>query len=226
MNAEQQQYLQSQGYPSGMARALHAQKQFFPVSFWILDNGSAMLVADAHLLRGQYQDVQGATRWEELRDCVAYHADLSARFGFPTRYALLNQPSSSTNMTLPQYFSIHQSAGNLAHEQQVLRQVMTTAVPAGPTPLTAQLRILREHLVSLAPQLRARNQRAPIVICTQGLPTTSNDNQPAVPEFIQTLQSLEQLPVSIVLRICSDDEKAFEFYNGLDAHIQLPMDVL
>jgi len=228
LSPEQQHFLLQQGVPSGMARALQSQKQQFAVSFWLLDNGSAMQVRDAHLLGRDQDDVRGVTRWEELRDCVAYHADFAARFGLPTRYALLNKPATaSSNVSIPQFFSMHQS-GNLPLEQQILRHVLDTAVPQGPTPLTTQLRILREHLQSIAPQLAARRQWAAIVIATQGLPTNdSGAKSPAiVQEFVQTLRSLESLPVCIVLRMCTDDEKTFDFYNGLDAQIQLPVDVL
>jgi len=226
---EQRQYLEAQGFPTGMMRALNAQRQCFPVSFWILDNSSSMRFKDAHILRGNYRDVRGVTRWEELLDCLAYHADLSARLGLPTRYALLNKPVSQ----LPQYFSIHQM-GNLPQEQHTLQQILRTTgnaqeiVVAGPTPLTTQLRILREHLVTIAPQLRARRQTATVVLATQGLPTNERGETShlVVQEFVDLLRSLEALPVWIVLRMCTDDDRAFDFYNGLDAQIQLPFDVL
>ena len=228
---EQRQYLEAQGFPTGMLRALNAQRQLFPVSFWILDNSSRMLVRDAHILRGNYRDVRGVTRWEELLDCLAYHADLSARLGLPTRYALLNQPAAAAQ--LPQYFSIHQT-GNLSQEQHILQQILRTTgntqeiVVAGPTPLTTQLRILREHLVTIAPQLRAQRQTATVVLATQGLPTNERGETShlVVQEFVDVLRSLEALPVWIVLRMCTDDDRAFDFYNGLDAQIQLPFDVL
>ena len=116
-----------------------------------------------------------------------------------------------------------------------MRRVMEQTVPAGPSPLTAQLQLLRQHLCTMAPQLVARRQTASIVVATQGWPTTTDQNahggvssSPAlVQEFVQTLRSFESLPVSVVIRLCTDEERAFDFYNGLDAaHLHWPFDVL
>ena len=242
LTPEQQQYLLQQGVPTGMARDLDRRQQQNngALYFWILDNGGAMLVRDAHLVREQYRNLPGVTRWEELVDTVAYHADFAARFHMPTRYALLNAPSShnQNHSSLPQYWSIHATAAAgtttttttslLAQEQQIMRRVMEQTVPAGPSPLTAQLQLLRQHLCAIAPQLRAQRQTASIVVATQGLPTDEHGvSSPAiVQEFVQTLRSLENLPVTVVIRMCTDEERAFEFYNGLDAHIRLPLDVM
>jgi hypothetical protein len=220
---DQLQYLQSQGYSSGMIQAFLKQKASFPTRIWILDNSAAMNVRDAHIVRGNFQNVD-ATRWEELQDCVAYHADLAARFGLATRYALLNRPSLNVG---PQYFSLHQT-GNVVHEQTVLNQVLTRTQPNGPTPITAQLNILRDFVCTSAPELRARNQLIPIVLATQGLPTdeAGQTSPHVIQQFVQTLQSFEQLPVWFVFRMCTDDEKTFEFYNSLDAKLDIGCDVL
>jgi hypothetical protein len=222
MTQEQLQYLQCQGFPMGMIRALQVQKDFFPVRIWMLDNSSYMNVRDAHILRGNYENLDHVTRWEELQDCVAYHADLAFRFSMPSRYALLNNPKVG-----PQYFSLAQT-GNLQQEQQILKNVMSQTVPNGPTPLTTQLRILREYIVSIAPQLRAKQQTVPIIIATQGLPTNDagESSYQVLDEFVQMLRSYEPFPVCFVLRLCTDDEKAFDFYNSLDLQLDLQLDVL
>lgn len=222
----QLQFLQSQGFPSGMIRDLSSQQKQHPVRIWIIDNSIFMNVRDAHVLRGNYQNTD-ATRWEELQDCVAYHADFAARFALPIRFALLNQP---TTASLPQYFGLMQSSGNVAQEQATLHRVMTHTQPNGPTPLTKQLLLLRDYIVSMAPQLRAQNQKVPIIVATQGLPTddASQSSPQVLREFIAALRSFERLPVWIVMRMCTDDEKAFHFYNSLDADqlVNLPIDVL
>jgi hypothetical protein len=214
---EQVQYLKSQGFSMGMIRALYAQKQSFPLRVWILDNSSTMAVRDSHLLRGGGTD--HVTRWEELKDCVAFHADLAARFLLPTRFALLNAPSNG----LPQYFSVAQVPGNLANEQQILQSVLSQAIPNGPSPLTVQLQILYNYIVSIASDLRAKQQTVPIIITTQGLPTnnTGESSVAVVQEFVQCLMALQAQPVSLVLRLCTDDDKAMDFYNSLDSKVQL-----
>lgn len=218
------QFLQKQGFPSGMIRFIHSQKPAFPLRVWIIDNSLYMSVKDAHIIRGNYQNLD-ATRWEELQDCVAYHAQFAAMFALPVRFALVNDPHIPG---VPQYFSLNQ-AGNLALEQQTLQHVMTTTKPNGPTLLTNQLLILRDYIASIAPRLRANNQTVSVIIATQGLPTDeANASSPSVlRDFIAALQNLETLPVWVVLRLCTDDEKAFEFFNSIDAELDLPFtDVL
>jgi hypothetical protein len=222
MSPEQLQYLQNQGFSTGMIRAFHIQKESFPLRVWILDNSAAMSVRDAHIVRVNHQQtIDNVTRWDELKDCLFFHTDLTARFLLPTRFALLNAPQSG----LPQYFSLAQ-AGNLMQEQQIVQKILTHAFPNGATPISAQLQILHGYITSIAPQLFSKQHTVPIVVTTQGLPTsaTGETSSDVINGFFRILESFEQLPVSIVLRLCTDDEKAIDFYNSMDK--RLKVDVL
>lgn len=76
-------------------------------------------------------------------------------------------------------------------------------------------------------QLRREGRTISIIITTDGLPSTeANENELHIPEFIQALQAFQNLPVSIVIRLCTDDEKVFDFYNSLDKKINNNIDVL
>jgi hypothetical protein len=219
MNPDQIQYLKSQGFSMGMIRAFHSQKESFPLRVWILDNSSAMSVRDAHIVRGnQLQSINNVTRWEELKDCLFFHTELTARFLLPTRFSLLNAPQQG----LPQYFSLAQS-GNLIEEKQIVQNVLTHVIPNGPTPIAAQLQILHAYVSSIASQLKARRHIVPIVITTQGLPTNAIGETSTfiINEFFQMLHSFESLPVSMALRLCTDDEKAIDFYNSVDKRLKL-----
>lgn len=218
----QLKYLDDQGFPVGMIHSLQVQKECFPVRIWILDNSSLMKVQDAHILRGNCERVDHVTRWEELKDCVAYHADLAARFSMPSRYGLLNDPKVG-----PQYLSLMQG-GNVQQEMQILMHVMAQTVPNGPTPLTTQLRIVRDFIVSISPQLMTRHQTIPIIIATQGLPTNEVgiSSSQIQNDFVIMLRSFEAFPVCFVVRLCTDDEQAILFYNSLDAQLHLSFDVL
>jgi hypothetical protein len=222
ISSEHVQFLKNEGFTMGMIKALNIQRQSFPLRVWILDNSSAMTAHDAKvLLRGNYGNMDNVSRWEELKDCVKFHANVAARLLLPTRFALLNAPQHG----LPQYFSLAQG-GNVGQEQQIIQSILTHVVPNGPSPLTEQLQILYSYIASIAPQLRTKHQTVPIVLTTQGLPTNaaSETSSYVIQEFVQSLRSFETLPVSIVLRLCTDDEKVIDFYNSLDR--QLKLDVL
>ena len=67
-----------------------------------------------------------------------------------------------------------------------------------------------------------------IVLATDGLPTDRDgyigDDVDA--EFLSALKSLEGLPVWLVIRLCTDEEKVTKFYNDLDGKLDLNLEVL
>ncbi len=62
-------------------------------------------------------------------------------------------------------------------------------------------------------------QKVAIVIATDGLPNVRHS-------FVEALRSLEGLPVWIVIRLCTDDDKVVEYYNNLDSQLELSLEVL
>ena len=111
-------------------------------------------------------------------------------------------------------------------ELQHMDQYLQNTFPRGATPLTRHLVHIRQAIASMVPQIQG-NRRICLVIMTDGLPSSEhNEQQLQVPEFMQALRSFENLPVWIVVRLCTDDEKVFDFYNTLDAQVNLPYDVL
>ena len=234
------QYLQAQGFPHGLIQALGQLSATCPLRVWILDNSAAMQTVDAHILQPDYTQVS-VTRWQELVDCVLYHADLARRMHWPTRFALLhaNAGAGTSGGTTPvqQHFALHQphtGGQTVAPDQefQILRRELLRVVPQGPADVLTQLRLLRDYLTSIAAQLQHRQPppRIPIVIVTQGLLTDAHGQKgPHLGQaLIQMLQSFVHLPVSFVLRLVTDDEPAFEFYNALDARLPstVSLDVL
>jgi len=69
-----------------------------------------------------------------------------------------------------------------------------------------------------------------LVIATDGAPTPTNSGRPtaaAAAAALQELRSLTaELPVRLVVRLCTDEETAVSFWNEADAEVELPLDVL
>lgn len=67
-------------------------------------------------------------------------------------------------------------------------------------------------------QLRSNGQKACVVIFTDG---ESSDGDVA-----QAMRPLKDLPVYVVLRLCTDDDRVVQYWNGIDSQLELDMDVL
>merc|ERR1719203_1624395 len=80
----------------------------------------------------------------------------------------------------------------------------------------------------MAPALTSQGKRVAIILATDGLPSDDRGmgGEREKREFVETLRSLEGLPVWIVVRLCTDDDDVVEFYNELDAQLELSIEVL
>ena len=67
-----------------------------------------------------------------------------------------------------------------------------------------------------------------IILATDGLPTDSRGYGGAAIQqrFLEALHGLEGLPVWVVVRLCTDEEKVVEYYNDFDGQLELSMEVL
>ena len=228
---EQEKELVSQGFTAGLAKSLSDNKTNFPLRIWILDNSGSMQVADGHRLvrtnnQSHHLRIVDSTRWEELKDCAQYHIQMAALLEAPTTFRLLNNPGASVG---PGQFDIAQMGRDMIQaEVSSAIQVMTKARPSGVTPLTHHIREIHETITAMQSTLDEEGKRVVVVIATDGLPTDNHGNgsQYAKDEFEESLRALEGLPVWIVIRLCTDEEEVVNFYNELDAILELNLDVL
>merc|ERR1711972_962068 len=69
-----------------------------------------------------------------------------------------------------------------------------------------------------------------LTIVTDGLPTSphSGDSDPADKrQMMETLRSLcANLPIQLVIRLCTDEEQTISFYSSIDEELELPLDIL
>jgi hypothetical protein len=67
-----------------------------------------------------------------------------------------------------------------------------------------------------------------VVLATDGLPTDEfgGSSPEAAREFVQILRSLQNFPIWLVVRLCTDDVETRHFYNSLDNELEMPLEVL
>lgn len=223
--------LKAKGFSSGLARQLAANAFAFANRIWVVDNSGSMVIADGHRITptpdGKISQ-QLVSRWEELQDTVMYHAEIAGTLNSPTVFRLLNDPGPHIG---PQEMAVAQGpagTGNVQEEIRTIQQVMQRAKPVGMTPLTTHILQIQRALHQIAPRLRREGQRVAVILATDGLPTDTEGfgGDEITEEFVQALKSMEGLPVWLVIRLCTDEEKVTEFYNALDARFELSMEVL
>ena len=247
-------WLKDLGLPRGLRNTLLDNiQEVSNKRIWIVDNSGSMKMMDGHEILAQNDcnkktnknndnekvlvprtRVTNAaadgdtTRWAELQETVACHAQLLSILGAPTDFRLLNPPSNGgpqkfrvgyNNMqVLPQIPPIfrrrNQSESNRAEK------IMSRNKPKGKTPLHEAVMDVRKEVIRMLPQLRADGMKVTIVICTDGCPndvvSKSNGNGGKNQELEEALESLKGLPVNVVIRLCTDYGEVVDFYNDLD----------
>ena len=226
---EHYQTLLQEGYSSGLALALSENASRYDFRFWVVDNSGSMQIGDGHRIVTKPDGKQKAvacTRWEEIRETVKYHANMASVLDCPTIFQLLNDPGMRT---CPQKFSVCEHGQRHAQQEvtnayEILRKVS----PSGVTPLTQHIWDIEEHISAMAPELRRNGKIVAIILATDGLPTDDQGygGEGITDEFIRALRSLEGMPIWTVIRLCTDDDDVKEFYNSLDAQLEISIEVL
>jgi len=225
---EQEVALQERGFPPGLSQEVVSTVGQSPVRFWVIDNSGSMWASDGHVLRGKGKNTQliPCTRWSEMQATVEYHAELSGLLEATTVFQLLNHPGDPR---VPQVFSIaehgyHEIPNNI----ETAKNAVMNCQPNGPTPLAERLLEIQQQITEIAPSLHSKGQKVVIVLATDGLPTDTygGSSADAAREFVSILRGLQDYPVWIVVRLCTDDAETCNFYNSLDGELELPLEVL
>jgi hypothetical protein len=230
LDQRQIQQLKSQGYTQGLMDVLAQTTQYFPLRIWVVDNSGSMNQNDGNRLvstkNSKHVKLVQCTRWAEIQETINYHAQMAALIEAPTTFRLLNAPGAHVG---PQEFSVADKGHDfIENDLQVARRTITNASPSGVTPLVRHLRDIRDTALAWMDDLNGQGKKIAIILATDGLPTDdrgvcgSQQNQ----EFVEALRSMEGLPVWIVIRLCTDEDKIVDFYNNLDEQLELSIEVL
>ena len=152
--------------------------------------------------------------------------DISLCFVDTCFIQLLNRPNLRH---ITQKFSICEHGNEFAKsEVENAINTMKKIKPGGVTPLTQHIWEIQEQVTSMAHDLRESGKQVAIILATDGLPTDDRGygGKNVMDEFVSALRSLEGLPIWVVIRLCTDEDKVCNFYNSLDAQLELSLEVL
>merc|ERR1719502_728917 len=208
-------FLESQGMPDGINRLYVKSCDLFAQRIWIIDNSGSMQTTDGkRVVRSAdgRETVTQTSRWAELGDTLLWHASNAAHLGAPTELRLINPPGNGS----PQVLQVG-AGGDVAAEIGAVRGMIASA-PTGRTPLCDQIRLVCQHVETMAPQLCAQGQRVVVVIASDGAATDG--------DVAAAMRPLQRLPVWVVVRLCTDDERVVSYWNNIDDNLEIDMDVL
>lgn len=229
--------LKTQGFPDGLADHIVKSLTDFPTRYWIVDNSGSMATYDGHAPVDGSPDkpARRCSRWEELRTTVRFHAQLADALQTPVEFRLLNRPycydASSRGQHPPAQVVVvgdgghggggHGGGGQGQVPEQYglgpLEAAMATD-PTGGTPLCQHIRAVRNKIAERQHALRARGQRAVVVIATDGCSTDG--------DLRQAIRGFEGLPVWLIVRLCTDDDKVAKYWDNIDGELEVSVDVL
>ena len=90
--------------------------------------------------------------------------------------------------------------------------------PGGGTPLCYHVAEIAKKIMTLAPDLRAAGKKATLVIFTDG--------QASDGDIAAALKPLNDLPVWVVIRLCTDEAPVVNYWAAIDGQLELNMEVI
>ena len=83
--------------------------------------------------------------------------------------------------------------------------------PNGLTPLCRHIQEIVTKIKPMVPQLMANGQKVAITILTDGEASDGN--------VVEAMRELANLPVWVVVRLCTNDEKIAKYWNDVDKQL-------
>jgi len=211
----------------GLAKALLQTTVEHPLRIWVVDNSGSMMKDDGRrIIETQHKhDVKliQCTRWAELQECVTYHSQMAALIHAPTHFRLLNNPRVG-----PQQFKVGETNATAHVEANNAINIIRKVSPYGVTPLTEHITDIYDTVSKMASTLVKKGQQAVVVIATDGLPSDAQGHGGKFfsDQFVESLRSLQSLPVWVVIRLCTNDEEVVRFYEELDTTLELNVELI
>jgi hypothetical protein len=157
------------------------------------------------------------TRWAELSESLRFHLSLAQEGVFPSEFRLLNGAAPVMVGVDRKSARPKQDMSEGVTNLQRLHTAFDES-PSGQTPLCWHIKDVIKNIEPIADRLRLASQKIAIIIATDGEPTDG--------DLVETLRPLQSLPVWLIVRLCTDDERIVNYWNNVDTQLELDMDVI
>lgn len=195
---------------------------------YVIDNSGSTSIDDGKVQQGSPGGgilARGATRWEEIKQLSIQQAEYNVAVGVPAEFHLLNPKNNAATVEGTDFVVVENDGGVAA-----LIRMLSGTRPGGGTPLAERLELIQNRLARRHPW----NGDIFLVIVTDGVPTplewTGNskfDREDPKKRMVQQLRQItNRFPVTLVVRLCTDNDGDVEFWGDLDNEEEFSLDVL
>lgn len=219
------------GVPSRLAAVVAEEDGRVGRRVFLLDNSGSTAALDGKALEQRPDGglaLRACSRWEEIKRLALDHAAWNAKLGTPCEFLVLNPKHRPSQEGVD---FVHIDAHHTAAEVQIarLRRMLDDVRPGGGTPLGERVREIGKRVAAQSAALQAQGQSVILVLATDGLPTMAGarlDHAPRQDLVAALRHVMTTLPVTVVIRLCTDDGAVADFYSDIEKELELPLDVL
>jgi hypothetical protein len=149
------------------------------------------------------------------------HARWNMKLAVPCEFVLLNSPTPHDPQEGQDIFRIDRKLGNPQQQLEAMESTLRHSRPQGGTPLAERLEDLRRRLHASKESLLQGKRKVLLTIATDGMPSGPRDT------FVHSIRRITQeLPVLIVIRLCTDNDNIASFYDSVDKEVELSLDIV
>lgn len=172
-----------------------------PLRYFIYDDSGSMSITDGEMVTFNNK-VKTCSRWNELCETMTFQYTAANAGQIKSKFLFLNKG-----------LVINSNEQNPYDTLNSMQEMM-----GGKTPICTCLNKVIEDINTYKNDLIAAGKKVIILIATDG---ESTDGDIKVP-----LRILKNLPVHIILRLCTNQESIINFWNDIDQEIELSLDVI
>eukprot|EP01036_Dinobryon_divergens_P034349 gene34349-44370_t len=195
------EFLSNLHWPLGLQQELLRSLKSIPIRFFIYDDSGSMGSTDGH-------KVVKCSRWVELSESMKFHVGLSRAASAPSEIRTLNSAPP---------LLIGTDNDDEDENRDKLGRFFSSS-PNGLTPLCRHIKDVISKIQLIAPELASKGQKACVIIVTDGEASDGN--------LLETMKPLDDLPVFIVVKLCTDEEAVVKYWNSIDEQLEVSIDVL